>query len=308
MVTIADVARLFPDRRLELLEPGDEGFPLAGVASIGEDDADCLVWARDARRLTGSRAALAIVPADAHLPDAPAVRAILRSPTPRLDFARALQALFAPERPSGIHPSAVVHPDAAVAASAFVGACTVVGRAVIGERCVVHSGVHIYDGSRIRNDVIIHSGTVIGSDGFGYERDENGVPQKLPHLGGVEIGDRVEIGSNTSIDRGTLGDTVIESDAKIDNLIHIAHNVRIGARTMIAAGAEVSGSCRVGSDVWIGPQATVSDGLTIGDGAQITLGAVVTRNVPAEARVTGNFAIDHATFMRNLKRSTASED
>ncbi|HVO31403.1 MAG TPA: UDP-3-O-(3-hydroxymyristoyl)glucosamine N-acyltransferase, partial [bacterium] len=178
----------------------------------------------------------------------------LQTPMPYLAFMQ-LVPEFYPERkyPAGAHATSVVAPSAKVAASASVGPRVVVDeRAIIGERVVLMAGAYVGQDAVIGDDCVIypnvvvwerctvgrrcllHSGTVIGDDGFGYRRDENG-HQKIRHVGHVEIGDDVEIGANCAIDRGTFGRTVIGNGTKIDNLVHLAHNVRIGERTLIIA-------------------------------------------------------------------------
>jgi UDP-3-O-[3-hydroxymyristoyl] glucosamine N-acyltransferase len=135
--------------------------------------------------------------------------------------------------------------------------------------------------------VIIHAGTVIGADGFGYERNDGGELEKFPHLGHVVLEDNVEVGSNTCIDRGTLGDTIIREGAKIDNLVHIAHNVVVGRHAVVIAHAMIGGSTRIGDYAWVAPCACVRDVVSIGDRAMIGLGAVVVRDVPDGATVMG---------------------
>lgn len=130
--------------------------------------------------------------------------------------------------------------------------------------------------------------TVIGQQGFGLEPDESGRYQRIPHIGGVRIGDDVEIGALVAIARGTVDDTVIEDGVRIDDHVFLAHNVRVGEGSLLIAGAQVSGSATIGRGCWIGPQACIRDHVTIGDGAQIGIGAVVVRDVPPGIVVAGN--------------------
>lgn len=125
----------------------------------------------------------------------------------------------------------------------------------------------------------IGKGTIIGADGFGYERNEKNELEFFPHIGGVIIEDDVEIGCNVCIDRGVLGDTIIHKGVKIDNLVHIAHNVEIGKHTAIIANAMIGGSVKIGSYSWIAPSASILNGVTIGNNVIIGMGAVVLKDI-----------------------------
>ncbi|MFH0824396.1 MAG: hypothetical protein V2B18_16710 [Pseudomonadota bacterium] len=149
-------------------------------------------------------------------------------------------------------------------------------------------GVMIHPWVKIGVGFEVFSGAVIGHTGFGFERDENGIPVEIVHTGGVVIGDYVRIGENSVVARGTLGDTVIEDHVKIDSLCHIAHNVLVGARTMMASTIDITGSVTVGTDVWIGAHTIIKNKVKIGNHALIGVGAVVIHDVPAGAVVAGN--------------------
>ena len=175
--------------------------------------------------------------------------------------------------PAGIHPTAIVAPTAKLGKGAALGAYVVVGdRCTVGagtsiyHRTILQDGVQVGDDSvlypnvtvredcRIGNRAVIHSGTVIGSDGFGFAPLPDGTYKKIPQRGIVSIGDDVEIGANCAIDRATIGETSIRRGAKLDNLIHIAHNVIIGENTVIAAQTGISGSTKIGNNCIIGGQ------------------------------------------------------
>jgi UDP-3-O-[3-hydroxymyristoyl] glucosamine N-acyltransferase len=220
---------------------------------------------------------------------------------PRLEFARVVRAWFAPSISRQIHPTAVIDPAAIIGEDVSIGAHSVVGAAAIGPGSTLMSGVHVYDGVTVGQNVLIHAGCVIGSDGFGFERNESGSPENFPHIGSVVIEDDVEFQADCHVSRGTMGPTLIKRGSKFDSGCHIAHNVTIGEDCLIAAHAMIAGSVTVGNRVWIGPSSAISDGLSIGDGANITIGAVVTQDVAAGQRVTGNLAIDHRRYMTFLK-------
>lgn len=153
----------------------------------------------------------------------------------------------------------------------------------------IGSGVTVFPGVTIMGGTFIRSGSVLGSDGFGFERKSRDTdPVRLHHYGGLIVGENCEIGSNVSIERGTFHDTIVGNDVKIDNNVHVAHNVTIGRSTMIAAGSVISGSATVGSFVWIGPNTTVRNRTQIGDFAHVSLGSVVLKDIQPGQRVFGN--------------------
>ncbi len=308
MITVSSVRAALPQGcEAILVDPSGLDREVTGPTTLDSPSPTGLAYVRY-RGDEGVAAAQALVSAVVVIPASLDVKAeslsavlVIRAHNPRLAFMRLVNALFATRPEAGVHPSALISANARIGKGTHVGPGCTIGACSIGDDCVLHAGVHIYDEVRIADGVTIHAGTTVGSDGFGYERDEDGVPVKFPHLGGVEIEDGVEIGANSVIDRGTIGDTIIERDAKLDNLVHIAHNVRVGSGSMIAASAVIAGSTSLGNRVWIGPLACVSNGLNVGDDAEVSLGAVVTRDVPAGTRVTGNFAVEHHAFLRQLR-------
>jgi len=207
-------------------------------------------------------------------------------PDPRLAFIRVVTKLCHVAPPTGVHPTAIVDPSAKVHPTASLGPQVVVeGDCEIGPMSVLRANVVVLRKTSIGARVTVHPGTVIGIDGFGYQRGSNGVPEKFPHLGGVRIEDDVEIGSNTCIDRGALDDTVIGRGTKIDNLVHVAHNVRIGRNVFIIANSQIAGGVAIDDGAHVAPSATILNQLTVGAGAVVGLGAVVTRDVPPGATV-----------------------
>jgi UDP-3-O-[3-hydroxymyristoyl] glucosamine N-acyltransferase len=225
---------------------------------------------------------------------------VLRVGNPRYAFARTVNALLSTRHGrQGVHPSAVVDATARVHASAWIGPLCVVGEGcVVGAGSVLNAGVVLYDNVRLGRNVIVHSGTVIGADGFGYERADDGALEKFPHLGGVVIEDDVEIGSNTSIDRGSLGDTLIKRGAKIDNQVHISHNVVVGEASVVIAQSMIGGSVSIGDRSWIAPSACVMNQRKIGSGATVGLQALVVKDVLDDGVVMGAPATPQTEFQR----------
>ncbi|MFC2127641.1 UDP-3-O-(3-hydroxymyristoyl)glucosamine N-acyltransferase [Bacteroidota bacterium] len=176
--------------------------------------------------------------------------------------------------------------------------CFIGDNVVIGEGTTLFAGVKVYSESIIGKNCKIHSGAVIGADGFGFAPDENGEYTAIPQIGNVIIGDNVDIGANTAIDRATLGSTKIGKGVKLDNLVQIAHNVEIGANTVIAALSGVAGSTKVGKNCMIGGQVAISGHLKISDGVKVQGNTGVTKNIKENSVIKGTPAIEATQFNR----------
>ena len=234
-----------------------------------------------------------------------------------------------PDAVPGVHPSAVIDPTARIGKGVQIGPCAVVesdaviaSHVRIGAGCSIGAGstiaensrlyanVTIYKGCSVGARAIIHSGAVIGADGFGIAMDE-GRWLKIPQIGGVQIGDDVEIGANTTIDRGAIEDTIIEEGVKLDNQIQIAHNVRIGAHTAIAACVGIAGSSRVGRYCRIGGASGIAGHLSIADQVEISAHTLVTKSITEPGTYTGAYPFEanrdwrrNAASLRNLGELT----
>lgn len=264
---------------------GDVQSVISGVAGPRDARAEDLIYVDAARNVAWaekSAARCVLARAGTRIVG----KTILEIKEPKFAFAKAAAWIVAETAPpGGLHPTAVVSPGARMGAGVFVGPFAVIEEDVeigagsiieafcyvghgsrIGDQCRLHPRVTLCPGARLGRRVEIHSGAVIGGDGFGYVFGE-GRNWKFPHIGSVEIGDDVEIGCNTTIDRGSLDATVIGDDVKIDNLVQVAHNVRIGAHTLIASQTGISGSCTIGERVMLGGQAGLGEHCAIEDGA-----------------------------------------
>lgn len=219
-------------------------------------------------------------------------------PNPKLTFLRIAEKYFTKKIEYGIHDSAVVNPDADISKECYIGPNSYIGKSKIGDGSVIYGNCFIYDDVIIGKNVTIHAGTVIGAEGFGYQRNENGEFEKFPHIGGVIIEDNVDIGSNTSIDRGALGNTIIREGAKIDNLVHIAHNVIVGKHSAVIANAMIGGSTIIGNYCWVAPSASLRDQISIGNKTTVGMGAVATKNIPEEQVWTGSPAKPLEDFLK----------
>jgi UDP-3-O-[3-hydroxymyristoyl] glucosamine N-acyltransferase len=245
--------------------------------------------------------------------------AVLNARDPYLAYTRALR-LFNPEPEfePGIHPTAVVDPSARLGAGVAVGACSVLGRdvvigdgvrifpnvtvydgVVIGGGSVIHSGVALREGTVIGARVTIHNNAVVGSDGFGYAKDEEGRWLKIPQTGRVCVEDDVEVGAGTTIDCASVGETRIARGAKIDNLVQIGHSCTVGEDSLLCAQVGLAGSSRIGRRVILAGQAGVAGHLEIGDDVMLTAKSATSHNVPAGRVISGIPAFDNREWLRS---------
>jgi UDP-3-O-[3-hydroxymyristoyl] glucosamine N-acyltransferase len=285
---------------------GDGSVRLRGIASVSSASAGDLVFVEDEKHLAQAlQSKASAVLAGEFAAGKPAAKPLLLHSQPRLGFARAAL-LFnpPPELKPGIHPSAVVHPSAKfgngvtvaervvigkgvqIGDGTRIGAGNVIGESVaVGRDCELYPNVTIYPGVHLGDRVVVHSGAVLGSDGFGYVRDPaTGRHEKFPQIGRLEIGDDVEIGANSTIDRGALEVTRIGRGTKIDNLVHVGHNCLIGEDVVIAAQTGLSGSITIeknvvlGGQVGIGEHARIEEGVMLGGQGGVLPGKVLRGN------------------------------
>lgn len=249
------------------------------------------------RRLPETQAAVVVLSAD-DVENCPTNSLIVQDP--KLAFARLLS-LFdeskAHQPPAGIHPTAVIADDALIDETAVIGPyCVIESGAEIGARtrvdaqtvvaagsrigtdCWLHPRVTLYPAMQLGDRVILHSGVIIGADGFGLVRDQN-VWVKIPQIGRVIIGHDVEVGANTTIDRGALGDTVLGDGVKIDNQVQIGHNVRIGDHSIIAACTGIAGSTVIGQHCMLGGDCALGDHLQLADGVVLIASTRLTKSI-----------------------------
>lgn len=279
---------------------GDPQLALQNVAALEDATAHDLAFVsrgRAARLAADSAAGCLLVPLDFENPSG---RTIIRTRDPRAAAARAIRKLHAFQEPiPGIHPSAIIGPGAILGKAVAIGPLVSIGAGVhigdhtsigagsvigdyarIGSGCVLHARVTLYADVTLGNNVVLHSGCVIGADGFGFVMT-NGVYEKFPQVGRVEIGNDVEVGANSAIDRAALGVTSIGDGTKLDNLVHIAHNCKIGRHVVIAAQTGISGGVIVedyaviGGQVGIGDKAIIQSRAVLGSGSGVLTSKIV---------------------------------
>jgi len=297
---------------------GDGEIEISGVAAIEEAQAGEITFIAHPKylpNLSQTHASAVIVSKEVTQAD----KALLCVTHPKLAFARILT-LFSqkPYQPKGIDfhswisPTARLGKDLTVYPFVFIGdRCSIGDRVTlypgvyvgedssIGEDSILYPNVSVYSRTIIGNRVILHGGVVVGSDGFGYEK-EGKKNVKIPQVGGVEIEDDVEIGANTTIDRATFSKTVIRRGVKIDNLVQVAHNAAIGEDSIIVAQVGISGSAKIGSNVTLAGQVGVVPQVEIGDNVMVGAQAGVTHDLPANQGYLGSPALPHREFLRAI--------
>jgi UDP-3-O-[3-hydroxymyristoyl] glucosamine N-acyltransferase len=236
---------------------------------------------------------------------------------PYFAFARIMVRWFSNRpMPKGISPKAVISSSAKLGQNVVLGHFAIIGDevvignnvtifqgvsveagSIIGDDCIIYPNVTIYDGTRIGHRCIIHSGVVIGSDGYGFALHE-GKHHKIPQIGIVRIEDDVEIGAGTTIDRAALGETVIGEGTKIDNLVQIGHNVKVGKHCLLVSQVGIAGSTELGDYVAVAGQSGFSGHLKIGNRVQVAAKSAVLADVPDDTKVMGSPAVPFTEFAR----------
>jgi len=305
--------------RLGCALEGNPNIEITGVAPIDEARPGELTFLADRkfRPALATTQASAVIVAKETLP---AGKAALRSANPRMDFARAIEMFNPlPQFSPGIHPTAVVAKSAKIGPGAHIGPhCFVDENVEIGRNAVLHSFVAVYrdtkigddffahahvsvrEGCRIGNRVLLQNGVVVGSDGFGFEKQPDGHWYRIRQAGTVVIEDDVEIQANSAIDRATIGETRVGRGTKIDNLVQVGHSCKIGEDTLLCGQAGLAGTTRVGSRCILAGQTASAGHLTIGDGAVLTARTAVGEDVAPGAVVSGAPAIDNLSWRKSV--------
>ncbi len=303
---LSEVAALLDGELVGAEDPEITG--VAGLEDAGPGDLSFVGHKKHRKGLAASGATAVIVGPDQEV-DRPAIRV----DDPYGAFAAFLERLLPdPDRmfPPGAHPTAVIDPTAEVDEVVAIGPYSVIGAGCVigagsrlgahvilgcdisvGRDCLLHSGATVREGCLLGDRVIVHSGAVIGSDGFGYLTTKEGI-HKIPQVGVVEIQDDVELGAGCCVDRATTGRTVVGAGSKIDNLVQIGHNVRVGEHCSLSAQTGIAGSCTLDDGVFCGGQVGIADHTGIGAGVKIGAQSGIINDVPAGQSVFGYPALE----------------
>jgi len=310
---LADIASAV-NARLENAAPDTE---ITGVSGIEQAAPGQLTFVHNAKYIPAAkttRASAVIV--DEKFPALST--GMLRTKNPYLAWAKAVELFYQPPvYPPAIHPTAIVHPSAKIGRNAHLGPYVVIDQDVeIGDNAVLLAHVTIYRGAkigknffahthavvrefcRLGDNVLLQNGAIIGSDGFGFAKEDSGRWYRIVQSGNVVVGDDVDVQAGTCIDRASIGATSIGRGAKIDNLVHIGHACTVGEDTLICAQVGLAGTTDVGNKVILAGQVGVSGHVKIGDGAVVIAQSGVPQDVAPGAMVSGAPAIDHKLWLR----------
>ncbi len=300
--------------QLENGPPDTEITGVAGIEEAGPGHVTFVVNPKYAAVAKTTRASAIIV--DENFPAVST--AILRSKNAYLAFARAIELFYQPPQYSpGIHPTAVIHASARIGANAHIGPYVAIDRDVqIGENAVLLAHVVLYPGvvigdnffahahsvvrehCRLGSNVILQNGVIVGSDGFGFAKDDAGHWYKIAQSGPTIVGDNVEVQANSCIDRASVGATRIGNGVKIDNLVQVGHGSRIGEDTLLCAQVGLAGSTEIGKSAILAGQAGVAGHCKVGDGVIITAQSGTHGDIAPGSMVSGSPAFDHKQWLR----------
>ena len=289
---------------------------VAGIESAGSTDVTFIDNPKYAGFAQTTRAAAVIVAPEF----GPVPLPTLRIRNPYLAFARAITLFYQPPAyPPGIHPTAAISPDAKIGERAHIGAYVVVSDGcvigngavllphvvlypgvIVGDRFFAHAHAIVRENCRVGDDVVLQNGAVVGADGFGFAKNNEGRWIKIPQSGPAVLEDGVEVQANACIDRASVGETRIGSGAKIDNLVQVGHGSSVGENTLLCAQVGLAGSTKVGRGVILAGQVGVAGHLTIGDGAIATAQTGIPSDVAPGAVVSGYPAMDNRAWLRTV--------
>jgi UDP-3-O-[3-hydroxymyristoyl] glucosamine N-acyltransferase len=298
---------------------GDEDQEITGVEGIEQAGPGQLTFVANPKYTPFARttkAGAVLVTEDFE----PIAAATLRTANPYLAFARAIDVFHpAPEYPAGIHPTAVIDPSATIGEGAHIGPYVVVGagvsigqgatllphvviypKAKIGDYFFAHAHSVVRESCQLGDHVILQNGAIVGSDGYGFAKEDGGRWHKITQSGSVVLGDEVEIQANSCIDRASVGNTEIARGTKVDNLVQVGHGSTVGENTLLCSQVGLAGSSHVGRSVVLAGQVGVVGHSLIGDGVIVTAQSGVPGDVAPGSVISGSPAFEHRRWMRSV--------
>jgi UDP-3-O-[3-hydroxymyristoyl] glucosamine N-acyltransferase len=296
---------------------GDADLEVTGVKGLedaGPTEVTFVANPRYASLARSTRAAAVLVEPGFQEIDA----ATLRIRNPYLAFSHALALFYQPPvYAPGIHPTAVIDPTAAIGEGAHIGAYAVIGPGVrlgahatvlphvvlypgvkVGSHFFAHAHAVVRENCELGDHVTLENGAIVGSDGFGFAKNDQGHWEKIPQSGPVRLGHRVDVQANACIDRATVGATEIGDGAKIDNLVQVGHGSKVGENTLLCAQVGLAGSSVIGRDAILAGQAGVAGHCSLGDGVILTAQSAVSHDVPAGKTISGSPGFDNRVWLR----------
>jgi UDP-3-O-[3-hydroxymyristoyl] glucosamine N-acyltransferase len=296
---------------------GDANLEITGVKGIEEAGPSEVTFVANPRYAgLAKKTQAAAVLVEPEFPEISA--ATLRIKNPYHAFSRALGLFYQPPSyPTGVHPTAVIDPTAEVGPGSHIGAYVVIDRHVtvgpgatllphvvlypgvkVGSHFFAHAHAVVREGCVLGDHVTLENGAIVGADGFGFSKNENGEWEKIPQSGPVRIGDRVDVQANACIDRATVGATEIGDGSKVDNLVQVGHGSRVGKNTLLCAQVGLAGSSVIGNDAILAGQAGVAGHCTLGDGVILTAQSAVSHDVPPGKMISGSPGFDNRVWLR----------
>ncbi|MGH9561818.1 MAG: UDP-3-O-(3-hydroxymyristoyl)glucosamine N-acyltransferase [Terracidiphilus sp.] len=296
---------------------GDPNIEVTGVTGIEEAGLSEITFVANPRYTALARttraAAIIVEPEFQEI-----TAATIRIKNPYHAFSRALGLFYQPPAyPPGIHTTAVIDPTAEIGPDAHIGAYAVIGPNVrlgahatllphvvlypavkVGEHFFAHAHAVVRENCVLGDHVTLENGAIIGGDGFGFSKNDQGQWEKIPQSGPVRIGSRVDVQANATVDRATVGATEIGDGTKIDNLVQIGHGSRVGDNTLLCAQTGLAGSSVIGNNVILAGQVGVAGHCTVGDGVILTAQSAVSHDVPPGKMISGSPGFDNRTWLR----------
>lgn len=297
---------------------GDGDAEITGVAGLEEAGPEEVTFVANPRysalARTTNAAAVLVTPDFAEIQTP-----TLRTANPYLAFAKAVQLFYRePVYAPGVHTTAVIHPTARIGREAHIGAFAVVSEGVtigdqatllphvviyphasIGDRFYAHAHSVVREYCRIGNNVVLQNGVIVGCDGFGFAKDDQGIWHKIVQSGPAVIEDNVEIQANSTIDRASVGETRIGPGVKVDNLVQVGHGSKVGANTLLCAQVGLAGSSEIGKNSILAGQVGVAGHCKLGDGVIMTAQSGVSHDVPAGKMISGSPAFDNRQWLKS---------